>query len=99
MSQTQSSNVSPVGIDVGTNRIVTAHRVDNEYRFRTELNAFVELPYSKMTEGVLKYESVMHSVLDQKIVVHGNESERFADLLSVETRRPMSHGILNASEP
>jgi hypothetical protein len=32
-------------------------------------------------------------------VVHGNESDRFADLLNVETRRTMDKGLLNPAEP
>jgi hypothetical protein len=31
--------------------------------------------------------------------VHGNESDRFADLLNVETRRTMTKGVLNPAEP
>src|SRR4051812_10378456 len=99
MPQTQLNNGSPVGLDVGTSRIVTAHRVDDQFQYQTQLNAFVNLPYSKMTENVLSKERVPHSVQGSGIVVHGNESERFADLLSVETRRPMSRGVLNPEEP
>ncbi len=94
-----TNNGSPVGLDVGTSRIVTAHRVDNEFQYQTQLNAFVNLPYSKMTENVLSKERVLHSVQGSNIVVHGTESERFADLLRVETRRPMSRGVLNPDEP
>ncbi|MEP6538797.1 MAG: hypothetical protein ABJF23_25910 [Bryobacteraceae bacterium] len=97
--QKQVNNGSPVGLDVGTSRIVTAHRVDDQFQYQTQLNAFVNLPYSKMTENVLAKENVPHSIQGSGIVVHGNESERFADLLSVETRRPMSRGVLNPDEP
>jgi hypothetical protein len=95
----QANDGSPIGLDVGTSRIVTAHRVDAEYRFQTQLNAFVDLPFSKMTESTLKKENVLHSVQGQHIVVHGTESERFADLLGIEVRRPMSGGVLNPTEP
>ena len=95
----QANDGSPIGLDVGTSRIVTAHRVDAEFRFQTQLNAFVDLPFSKMTESTLKKENVLHSVQGQHIVVHGTESERFADLLGIEVRRPMSGGILNPNEP
>ena len=99
MPQLQLNNGSPVGLDVGTSRIVTAHRVDDQFQYQTQLNAFVHLPYSKMTEHVLAKEKVPHSVDASGIVVHGDESERFADLLRVETRRPMSRGVLNPDEP
>jgi hypothetical protein len=63
------------------------------------LNAFVNIPYSKITENVLQKADIPHTVENSQIVVQGNESERFADLLQVETRRPMSRGILNPTEP
>jgi hypothetical protein len=99
MQQTQLNNGSPVGLDVGTSRIVTAHRVDDEFEYKTQLNAFVNLPFSKMTENTLAKEGILHSLHNSEIVVHGTESERFADLLGVETRRPMSRGVLNPDEP
>ena len=88
-----------LGLDVGTSRICVAREDNGGYKFRTELNAFVTIPYSKMTENVLKRENIPHSVQDGRIVVHGNESEKFADLLNVETRRTMTGGLLSPSEP
>ena len=88
-----------LGLDVGTSRICVAREENGGYKFRTELNAFVTIPYSKMTENVLKRENIPHSVQDGKIVVHGNEAEKFADLLNVETRRTMTGGLLSPSEP
>ena len=52
-----------------------------------------------MTENVLTKENVPHTVSGPEIVVHGNESDRFADLLNVETRRTMNKGVLNPPEP
>ena len=88
-----------LGLDVGTSRICVAREDSGGFRFRTELNAFVNIPYSKMTENVLKRESIPHAVQDGGIVVHGNESEKFADLLNVEMRRTMTGGLLSPSEP
>jgi len=90
---------SAIGLDIGTSRIVSAIKVDDIYEFKSELNSFISLPMSKMTEQVLKRENVPHAVSGQSIIVHGNESERFADLLQMETRRPMTRGTLNSSEP
>src|SRR5262249_54104456 len=64
-----------------------------------QLNAFVTIPYSKMTENVLNKEGVPHAVDGAEIVVHGNESERFADLLNKDIRRTMTRGVLNPEEP
>jgi hypothetical protein len=90
---------SALGLDVGTSRICLAQRVGEEYQYETQLNAFVTIPFSKITEGVLQKEGVPHSVTGAEIVVHGNESDRFADLLNVETRRTMDKGLLNPAEP
>ena len=88
-----------VGVDVGTSRIVIAERAAGEIAFRAQLNAFVTIPYSKITESVLKKENISHTIEGSEIVVHGDESERFAQLLQVETRRPMTKGVLNPGEP
>jgi hypothetical protein len=90
---------SAVGLDIGTSRVCLAQRVGEEFQYQTQLNAFVAIPYSKMTENVLEKEHIPHTASGSEIVVHGNESDRFADLLNVETRRTMSKGLLNPSEP
>lgn len=95
----KTNNNSALGLDVGTSRICLAQRAGEEFQYETQLNAFVNIPFSKMTEGVLKKEKVPHTVSGAEIVVHGNESDRFADLLNVETRRTMSKGVLNPAEP
>ncbi len=98
MRHSDKVNNSAVGLDVGTSRICLAQRVGEEYQYETQLNAFVTIPFSKMTENVLKKEKVPHTVTGPEIVVHGNESDRFADLLNVETRRTMDKGVLNPAE-
>ena len=90
---------SALGLDVGTSRICVAQQVADLFQYETQLNAFVTVPYSKITEGVLERENVPHTVRGAEILVHGNESDRFADLLNVETRRTMDKGLLNANEP
>ena len=88
-----------MGLDVGTSRLVVARQGDGQYQFESQLNAFVHIPFSKMTENVLKKENVPHAVEGDSLVVYGNESERFAALLDREIRRPMTRGVLNAGEP
>jgi hypothetical protein len=94
-----TTNSSALGLDVGTSRICLAERSGEEFQYETQLNAFVSIPYSKMTANVLKKEKVPHTLNGAEIVVHGNESDRFADLLNVDTRRTMSRGVLNPAEP
>src|SRR6266853_6136081 len=99
MSQTETLKTSAIGLDVGTSRIVTARQANHEIRYDIQLNAFVTIPYSKMTESVLQKEGVPHTVQANEIIVHGNESERLADLLNKDIRRPMTRGVLNPDEP
>ena len=95
----KSNPSSTIGLDVGTSRIVAASRPDQEYVFRSHLNAFVAVPHTKMTARTLKKEGIPHLVKDSEILIYGNESERFADLFHLEARRPMSGGMLNPGEP
>lgn len=88
-----------IGLDIGTSRIVVAERNGQDYEFRSQLNAFVSVPFSKMTQRTLKKERIPHMVEDGEIFIYGNESERFADLFHLEARRPMSCGVLNPGEP
>jgi hypothetical protein len=99
MSRTETANASAIGLDVGTSRIVTARQANHEIKYDVQLNAFVNIPYSKMTEKVLKTERVAHHVDGNDILVHGNESERFAHLLNKDVRRTMTLGLLNPDEP
>jgi len=98
MSTAVKPNASAIGLDVGTSRIVAAQRLDKTTQYQTQLNAFVNLPFTKLTQGVLKKERIPHIVQDSEITVYGDESERFANLFHAETRRPMLRGILNQEE-
>jgi hypothetical protein len=95
--------MSPIGLDVGTSRVVLAESAgdgaSDEYKYVSQLNAFVRIPYSRITENILRKEGVPYSTHGSDLVIHGNESERFADLLGREMRRPMRAGLVNSSEP
>ncbi|HYL76456.1 MAG TPA: cell division protein FtsA [Bryobacteraceae bacterium] len=99
MRHSKDNSTSALGLDVGTSRVCLAQRVGEDFQYETQLNAFVTIPYSKMTENVLRKEKVPHTVNGAEMVVHGNESDRFADLLNIETRRTMDRGVLNPAEP
>jgi actin-like ATPase involved in cell morphogenesis len=88
-----------IGLDIGTSRIVSSKQSEAGDRYEAQLNAFVTIPYSKMTENSLKREQVPFAVAGEAIIVFGNESARMADLLGQEVRRPMTRGILNSNEP
>src|SRR5579883_1245944 len=99
MSTVEQEYTQPVGLDVGTSRIVAARSSEKRYVYESQLNAFLALPYSKLTESLLQRENVFHEVRGQEIVVMGNDAQRFAEVFHVETRRPMQHGVLNPHEP
>jgi hypothetical protein len=89
---------TPLGLDIGTSRLVTAAKEDTRYTYRTQLNAFLTLPYSKLTQSALKSENVPNEAQGNELLIYGNESERFANLFHLDTRRPMARGVLNPQE-
>src|ERR1051326_382030 len=89
----------PLGLDVGTSRIVVARCADGKYEYESQLNAFLTLPYSKLAASLLQRENVFHEVKGTEIVVFGNDAQKFAEIFHAETRRPMTGGVLNPNEP
>jgi hypothetical protein len=87
------------GLDLGTSRIVLATMNGEEVDFSPQLNAFVEIPYSKMTEQMLEREHILHQVEGSHIYAYGNRADEFAKFLEGDTRRPMQGGLLNPTEP
>ncbi|HLK48568.1 MAG TPA: hypothetical protein VKT49_10565 [Bryobacteraceae bacterium] len=99
MSKSEFEYAQPLGLDVGTSRIVVARNGDRKYQYEAELNAFITMPHSKLAESLLQRENVFHEVRDGELVVAGNDAQRFAEVFHVETRRPMKKGVLNPNEP
>jgi len=96
-----NSNVqqSVKGLDLGTSRIVLATLNGEEVDYDPQLNAFVDIPYSRMTEQMLAREHILHKVEGDHIYVYGNRADEFAKFLDGDTRRPMQGGLLNPTEP
>ena len=90
---------APLGLDVGTSRIVLSRRKQQEYEFQAQRNAFVRVPFSGVTQTVFEKQRVPHSVDGGELLVYGNEAENFANLFHAESRRPMIGGALNPDEP
>lgn len=99
MKATNKNQAQAIGLDVGTSRVVIAQRNGEDFQFDSQLNAFVSIPYSKITLTALDKENVSYTVQGQEIIVHGNEADKFAALLNAELRRPMTHGVLDVREP
>jgi hypothetical protein len=99
MNNTEQEYTQPLGLDIGTSRIVVARNADKKYQYDSQLNAFLTIPYSKLAESLLQRENVFHEVQGPDIVVAGNDAQKFAEVFHVETRRPMANGVLNPHEP
>jgi len=99
MSNSEPETSQPVGLDVGTSRIVVARSADKKFHYETQLNAFITLPYSRLAHTLLVREEVFHEVQGEDLVVAGDDAQRFAEVFHVETRRPMYQGVLNPQEP
>ena len=87
-----------VGLDVGTSRIVMSSGT-NGHKAQTQLNAFVGVPYSKMTEAILQQNKMVYHRNGKELFVFGTDSERFASFFNAVPRRPMQLGVLNPQEP
>lgn len=87
------------GMDLGTSRIILATLKGQKVSFSPQLDAFVEIPFSKMTEQMLTRENILHQVDGSHIYVYGNRADEFAKFLDGDARRPMHNGTLNPSEP
>ncbi len=46
MESSEEVNSQPIGLDVGTSRIVVARASGKKYDYEAQLNAFFTLPYS-----------------------------------------------------
>ncbi|MEP7271699.1 MAG: cell division protein FtsA, partial [Acidobacteriota bacterium] len=90
--------IGALGLDIGTSRIVLAGG-PNGSQTQSQLNAFVSVPYAKMTENILQQNRMVHYRNGKELYVYGNDSERFASFFNAVPRRPMQRGVLNAQEP
>jgi hypothetical protein len=96
--QAQQSQGRAIGLDVGTSRIVAAEPNGEGFHYRAQLNTFLALPFSKVTESMLRKEEVPYKIVGTEILVLGERAQNLAHTLSQETRRPMQNGLLNPGE-
>jgi hypothetical protein len=85
------AKVGPLGLDIGTSRIVVADGPEGNRR-RAQLNAFVPVASSEMAENMLRQRNMVYEKN------YGNDSDFFASFLDTDARRPMSMGLLNPRE-
>jgi hypothetical protein len=99
MATATAPQQSVKGLDLGTSRIVLATLNGENVNYTPQLNAFVDIPYSRMTEQMLTREDILHQVEGSHIYAYGNRADEFAKFLDGDARRPMQSGLLNPAEP
>ena len=87
--------LTPIGLDIGTSRIVCSQ---GPSEFKTQLNAFIGVSYSKFAEQMLQRNKIEFYRHNGELFVIGDGSEKFANMFNQEIRRPMSFGLLNPRE-
>lgn len=94
-----ASNLTRIGLDVGTSKIVTAQGDSRGSQAAAQLNAFIGVAYTPLAQSTLNQNRVPHFRQDSELIVYGSAAERFAHMFNAECRRPMARGILNPQEP
>jgi hypothetical protein len=89
---------NPMGVDVGTSKIVSAWRKGREIESSSQLNAFIPVPYSRFTETILGQNEITYYREGDELIIYGTPTAKFANMFNVDHRRPMSDGLLNARE-
>jgi hypothetical protein len=99
MDSVVSNGEGRIGLDVGTSKLMAIRQAGNQLKATIETNAFLPLPYSRITENILLQNKVHYYQNNGHFFVYGNNAEKFAGLFNSETRRPMSRGLINPNEP
>jgi hypothetical protein len=89
---------APLGLDVGTSKVVAARRKDRGIESASQLNAFIPVPFSRFTEKTLGENDISYYREGDDLVIFGTATERFANMFNAEYRRPMADGMLNSKE-
>jgi actin-like ATPase involved in cell morphogenesis len=92
------AGTNPLGLDVGTSKVVAARRRGKEIETAAQLNAFIAVPYSRFTETILGQNDISYFREDDELVIYGSATDRFANMFNADSRRPMADGVLNPRE-
>jgi len=88
----------PVGLDIGTSRIVMAQNKGKKIHTVKQLNAFFTIPYSKFTKKILSDNEITFFEKNNQFYIYGYSAESFANMFNANTRRAMEKGLLSAKE-
>jgi actin-like ATPase involved in cell morphogenesis len=97
LTTASGSATGALGLDIGTSRIVLANG-SGVGKTTSQLNAFLTVPFSKMTESILKQRKIAYLKNSSELFVYGNDSDSFAEVFNTTPRRPMHLGVLNSQE-
>ncbi len=86
------------GVDIGTAFIKSAQEVKGKVIVKSLRNAFSELEHTAFTKKLLDNSNIKYIVKEDKLYVVGDEALEFANIFKKETRRPLSKGIISATE-
>lgn len=93
------AGANPLGLDVGTSKVVASRRSGKEIQCASQLNAFIPVKWSPFTEKTIQAQTDIAYYRDgDEIIIFGTATDRFANMFNVEARRPMADGLLNPGE-
>ena len=98
VSATVEQLEGPVGVDVGTSRIVEYHKDGLRFSSNSQLNAFFSVPFSNLTKGMLDQNQLQYERKGGELIILGNGAESFANITNGEVGRPMALGLMNPGE-
>jgi len=86
------------GVDIGTMFVKCAKKENNKVGFRSQRNAFFEIEHTDFTKKLLNNSEIKYMIKADKLYVVGDESLQFANMFNMETRRPLSRGVISPTE-
>jgi actin-like ATPase involved in cell morphogenesis len=98
LMERSAATANTLGLDVGTAKVVAARPKGKSVETAAQLNAFIVVPWSRVTEKTLGQNNISYYREGDELVIYGTDTERFANMFNVDARRPMANGMLNARE-
>ncbi|MFC1591617.1 hypothetical protein ACFL43_03735 [Thermodesulfobacteriota bacterium] len=88
----------PVGLDIGTTRIVVAQNNCKSTKTFAQLNAFFTVPYSPIMKRTLEKDAISFIDKQRQFYIFGSAAEDFATMNGAIPRRTVEAGLLNPQE-
>src|SRR5262249_25995864 len=79
------AGANPVGLDVGTSKVVASRRQGREIQSTSQLNAFLPVAYTPFTERTLQQSDIHYYRDGDELVIYGTSTERFANMFNAES--------------